>query len=367
MVYTIVLNGTVSISYRWPKTEGYIVFRMPIIAVIGLMTVTVAGANQLFQIGGASGLTSAYVDSCTVEVGKCSGGNGQTNGFVLRNYDSRLFNNASNGTERPTPFTSYSRIAGTAPGNVMQDSVHGIAFSMIADGKVSGVGTSSNFWDSLTASTMTVPIGVFGVQNVWTMLNNLAGPKGGTDTVVTFNFGDSSKATSGLTQVAVTLVNSNNTIAGSGQIRAGVGCTAAAGGGASGFSACSTNTANGTLAASSTAATTVNGVTAPGGTTVLTSNLFSFSYTGGMNAGIYQNTVGNVFLDDQGFQFGNTYLDKYLVSMTFQELNGAFGVSQTALSAITVDSVDSAVPEPSTTLLLLSGLCGIGFSRIRRR
>src|SRR4051794_2548949 len=238
---------------------------------MGLMTVTVAGANQLLQIGGASGLTSAYVDGCTVAAGKCSGGNGNTTGFVLRNYDSRLFSNASNAGALPAPFSGYSRTTATAPGNVMQDSVHGITFSMIAGGSVPGVGTSNNFWDSLTASTMTVPIGVFGVQNVWTMLNNLAGPKGGTDTVVTFNFGGSSNATTGLTKVAVTLVNSNN--AGSGQIRSSVGCTA---GSAPAFTACRDNIANGTLAASSTAATKVNGVDA-GGTTVLTSNLFSFS------------------------------------------------------------------------------------------
>ena len=75
-------------------------------------------------------------------------------------------------------------------------------------------------------------------------------------------------------------------------------------------------------------------------------------------------SLDEVAFQDQGFQFGSAYLNKYLASITVQELSGVLATSQTALSAITVES---ALPEPSTILLLMTGLGAIGFSRMRRK
>ena len=87
-------------------------------------------------------------------------------------------------------------------------------------------------------------------------------------------------------------------------------------------------------------------------------------------AGFYAGTAGKLKLDDQQFLFGAAHVDQWLVSVTVTEnlgntpLTATGGVlpSETALSAITVDTA----PEPTSILLLLSGLGGIGYLRFRR-
>jgi hypothetical protein len=83
-----------------------------------------------------------------------------------------------------------------------------------------------------------------------------------------------------------------------------------------------------------------------------------------------------VVLDDQGFIFngialtgalaGYNNVDSYLVSIQIQESAkaGTPGSDDVALSAITLDT---ATPEPSTVLMLLTGLGAIGFFGLRRR
>ena len=303
-------------------------------------------------------MTSGYINQtagavCAAGAGNCVAGS--TTGWAEKNYNTILFSQATNSGTSPAAYASYALNGGQSSGNTLTDTTNTVIFDMLADGGAAASPFKSNdYWGSSLTGTasITIPIGVFGVQNVWTMLNNQWGSVGGNDTTVTFNFGSTANATSGLTQVVVNLLNTSNTEGGSGQIRAGTDCT-----GTTTVACSSSNKPLGPLAASST----VSGIT------VLTNNVFTFNYN--VAAGTFVNTTGSLNLDDQGFQFGSTHLTDYLVSMVVKENSvGGSNASQTALSAITVNTAAvTATPEPSTVLLLLGGLGLMGAARIRRR
>jgi hypothetical protein len=222
-------------------------------------------------------------------------------------------------------------------------------------------GASNNFWQLPATSNpvMLIPVGVYGVTDVWTMINTELADSGALtrDAIVTFNFGTTSNATT-VSSVTVKLNNSSPATAGQDENAVNCGSPSAACGGLA-------NPSSGALNSS----TTISGVT------VDTDTIYSFGFTGA--GGAYSNaTVGNVVLDDQGFIFngialtgalaGYNNVDSYLVSIQIQESAkaGTPGSDDVALSAITLDT---ATPEPSTVLMLLTGLGAIGFFGLRRR
>ena len=299
---------------------------------------------------------------CAAGAGNCI--TGSTGGYAEGHYDTVLFAGATNGTA-PVPFSGYTQNTGTAAGLTATSATNGtsaggVTFAMISDG-LNGV-NSRNFWESNGNETITVPIGVFDVTDVATMLQNVAGSLGGNDTTVTFNFGSTSNATSGLTSVVVNLSDVNN--AGSGEIRSSVLCNTTT------TATCNSTTNPQGVPVASTANVGGSGIT------VDTSAVFGgpstfggvYAYTSiSPNTGFYANTQGHLKLDDQDFIFGSTFSNQWLVSVQVSENSGDSSFpSATALSAITVDTANPT-PEPTTILLVLAGLGGIGLARRFRR
>lgn len=321
------------------------------------------------QIGGANGLTNSYLTGAI----PCAGGTGNcvTTGAVTgsneRGYDARLFQAAANGATPVNPTVDYATgtyVATPAAQTnaTIHDSANNVTFSMIDDG-CGGIGgtcngtlAANNFWEIGTtgnSQSLTIPVGIFDVNDVYTMLNNIWGPQGATDTSVTFNFNTAANGSGTNTAVTFQLLNASNSVNGTGQIGTSVDCVTTTVAGCVGL-------ANDTLSASGTLISTVGTGSVHIG--YVTNNLYSQAYN--TAAGVFAGSAGNVTLDDQGFIFGNAYANQFLADIVVTEMSGVASTSRTALSAVTIDS---AAPEPSTILLVLAGFGAIGAARLRRK
>jgi hypothetical protein len=195
--------------------------------------------------------------------------------------------------------------------------------------------SNSNVWaaPNTGTSSITIPIGIFGVTNVYTMLNDEYGVVGGTPTTVQFNFSNGSYE-------SFTLVN-GQTIADSFDCIGGTCPTYA------------TTLSGGTYA--ETAGTDTGG-------TVSAFEVWAGTY-GGPGTGAYNNTNGDINLDAQNFSLGSTAAGLTLTNVVITDTaGGTVKVSRDELSAITVQTT----PEPSTIFLVTAGIGAVGLLRRRR-
>jgi hypothetical protein len=317
-----------------------------------------AGQIQIGQtISGVNyGLTTTWITSPNTS--GCTGcANSATTGYALKNYDKNLF---QGGTPAPNPFTGYSSTPSTAPvaGSTMYDSANDITFAMISQ-----TGTYNNVWTAGSSTTLTIPMGVFGVQNVWTMLNNYYGANNAKDTSVTFKFDNNADGSDAASLTTLTVDLKNGT-----EIRSALDCTLNCG-----SSSYATTLASGAtvVSGSDIHCTGANCIAA---VTVLANNLFSAVNLTPNPATLFGGQIVTAVLDDQGFFFGNAFANKYLVSIGItQNAYSASGpnASATAVSAITLETVNAAnqitTPEPSSVLLAIGGLAAFAFIGRRRK
>ncbi|HEU5020911.1 MAG TPA: hypothetical protein VFT60_03435, partial [Bryobacteraceae bacterium] len=172
-----------------------------------------AGQIQIGQtiVGVNHGLTKTWITSPDC-VGCASS---VTTGFGLKNYNKNLF---EDGVPQPLPFAGYSDVSNVASvaGSTMYDSTNDVTFAMISQ-----TGTYGNVWTSFGSNTLTIPMGIFGVKNVWTMLNNYYGVDGANSTSVTFQFDDNADGSDANSLTTLTVDLKNGT-----EIRGAVDCTA---------------------------------------------------------------------------------------------------------------------------------------------
>jgi hypothetical protein len=313
--------------------------KIAIIAVAGLVAAASLSAGQI-QLGGSTGLTSTYITS----------NGGSTGTSTLSNYDSTLFSGSTNSGTPPTPFTGYSNTPGTAStaGSTLVQGT--VTFDMISQ-----TGNDGNFWDLVGQTPqIKIPAGVFGVQTVWTMLNNAYGPNTANDTDVTFTFDNAANGSNAasLNTVTVDLVNGT-------EIRDAVDCT-------SGDVCTSLNFATSLASGATSVSTTVTG-SGPASINVVSRNVYSSIYNGGSSSP-YGGTSGNLVLDDVGFAFGNAFANQYLVSVLVSDNSGVAGTSTTGVSAVTLVTTGlTPAPEPSSVVLFIAGSGLIGLVRLQRK
>jgi hypothetical protein len=307
-------------------------FRIAIVSSITFFASFAANAGQI-QIGGASGLTSAMVNAT-----------GCTTACTQQGYVPVMFQGASVSSPGAPPTGTFFDSAG--------DGGSGVSFS-----KLNGQGS---FWAIPTGgstSSLVVPIGLLGVTDVWTMLNDIESTAS-RDVNVIFNFGTTATAST-VAAVNVHLFNADGANA-NGQVRNALVCS--------------------TGCAETSQLGLTGEVTA--GVTVVADNLWSQSFsclsekpTGVNSLAPAIGCSGTAYLDDQGFFFnslslpslgaGLTNLNTYLVSVQVNEITNTTGGSGAGLSAITLDTAPT--PEPSTVLLFVAGIGVVGLGRLRKR
>jgi len=340
-------------------------YRITTLAAVAICSVMVASGGQI-QIGGVNGLSTAYITAPNTIAGQnttgCAGGGtcvtGSVGAYTEQNYDNVLFAGATNSGTPPTPYTGYNQTAAAV--GTLTDPTNNIKFSMIDDG--AGSNGSNNFWQGTQANftpcaspQITIPVGVYGVTDVWALLNTeLSGANAINTTTLTFTFG--SQASGGPTEaVIVKLSASNDNNTPTNEMQNAVLCVPAN----------SCTTASGPTLGEASIVSSIGA-----SVTVLTDNVYTSLFNNGALPGYAGATSGNVVLDDSGFFFngislsalGGTNLTNYLQSVSVKESGAVNGVSE-ALSAITVEPV----PEPSTIFMFLSGLGAIGLARFRRK
>lgn len=233
-----------------------------------------------------------------------------------------------------------------APGSVPE-------FNLLGDNVFADKANNSNFWYSVSAgtgagaSTITIPIGIFGVNTISTMLNTAGGvTTGGTiggnaNAYASISFQFNATDATGLTGTNVfeTFALLNGTT--QRNILDGLGGYAS------------------TISSSYTA--TDMGTAAGTNYTVKTGN----DWIGTVNsAGTGVPINSTMVLDYQMFPVLNAYRSDFLVAVIVTDTGTGSGVnfSHEILSGITVTT-----PEPSTVLMVLSGFGAIGLARLRRR
>jgi hypothetical protein len=312
----------------------------------GLAIAATANAGQI-QIGGANGLTTAYVTG------------GATGGWSQRPYMSGLFSSVTNsGVGLPTTTNTTGAPAGP---QTMTDA-GGIVFSMINDGPVALNSTYNYIWASQNGGapgTINVPVNVFGVQEIYVMLNDYTG-YAGLNATINFNFASGTDS--------ITLANLAN---GLGAFRSAVQCTAA-----TGTTNCPSTTPNGNVVSTSTPSTVNTNVS--GNATIVTKAIYRNTYSGGAvgQSNDYYNNLttagsssGNIMLDELKFTFSTNYSNTTLlsISITPGSVAGTTPGTQNdrlGLSAITV----TTTPEPSSMILFGTGFMALaGFGRRRTR
>lgn len=330
--------------------------RLTNICFVGLLAVAACSAGSI-EIGGTNGLTASYITSGCAGAGPCV--TGSAGSFAESNYTVRLFESAQNGSTPAQPYSSYNQ---TTPEVGSLSSPYG-TFAMINDSTVGGA--SENFWSGNGTSAITVPIGLNNVSSVATMISNVFGLAGSEETEITFNYGTTSNASSFNNVISVELTNAGGSGSGaSGEIGTSVDCQ---NGGSFGSGNCNSKYAVGPTASSSTLSD-LESTTLTVLSTNIATNLFGSNgdtYNSG-GSPVFAGTSGTISLDAQDFLLGALVApspNEYLVSITLQDLSGVATVSNTALTAITVNTT----PEPSTVILFMTGLGALGLVRLRRK
>jgi len=318
----------------------------------GLQTVQAAGSiTDTSSPGTANAVPVPY--SATVLQGTVnSAGNTISSGVLCAGFAASSAANctANSGTVQTSlPYTG----AGTPE---YMAGANGITFAMIDQASLpnSSLWTTSN--SATATSIITIPMGIFGVTDVYTMLNDNFGVQGATPAstiTVAFQF-SSGTETFSLVDGAV--------IRDSWECTSGTGVSNAAGGcqnyqtsnGSGGFfdklDTTHTYHEDGTTTGSSAATVTAFNVI-----TTAYSNIIA-------GANPYKNTSGNIYLDAQHFSFGSAYAGASLNSIVITDT-----VTQASQSRVELSAIDYSAPEPGTVFLFVSGLGLVGLVRRQRK
>jgi len=319
---------------------------------IGLTTNQAFATNVNAITGSCAGATqnAANYAGCVAGSATAAGTNGSSwnsnTGAPTSLYGNNLFSGASSTVSGGASFFPASTYAVTDP------------TAGTVNLSVNSSGISSSVWEGSggsTSTSLTLPVGVYGANLVWTMLQDAYGVDTNSYTSVTFNFGSGSQTADGAS-VTYSLKDGEG-------IRDAVACTGVVGTGV--------RTTCDTFSKATTA--TQSALVFKNGVSEYTTNVYSNTYADTTRSGAYLHTSGTVQLDAQRFDFLNAHATDWLVSITITNTAGVYtagsaltNTSRTALSAVTVATDLDPAPEPSTMAMIAGGIGVLAWVRRRR-
>jgi hypothetical protein len=286
-----------------------------------------------------------------------------------KNFIISLFGNATNATNTlPSIVPDAALNQPNSTGQIATGFGNGTQFDLMdapnaaSYTSFSPVPDANYYTTTASNSSIVIPVGIYNVTAVDTLLQDYYGTVGHSDITVTFCFSADSIGTS-CNNVAVVLTNGT-------EYRSGVLCDTTLSGG------CTTNATNAGVA--TTTSGLLSGTTANvsgTGIDVKTANVFSTAYSslnstvsGATPSPDQGSTGGLLVLDSQQFLLNGLGANFYLAKITITDSGANWSTtnvsgSHAAISALTIETA----PEPSTIILFGAGLATLGLSRLRRR
>lgn len=330
------------------------------VALAGPVAINLATAGNNGGTDLNKNLATGYIP-CTV--GTAGGGlTCTTSNSVLNPYPSGIptsfANVLFNGTQVPFDIASGGADSGSGVGNT--PNIWAPGNSAGDQSKLIDVGTyTTNASGQQTSSNTS---GLFGVDEIWTMLNDVYASVGTQGITLTLNGYDAT----GTTAITETI----NLLAGADYRSIGNSNTP------QDITVCDVaNIGIATLGSSCNGHSSSTAQTSGTDTTKVTSNYSGVAVT------VYNNlyTTGDTltqnnpttaqdiyWLDAQAITLGNAFTNGWLNSITITSHDGSTGMAEKSiLSALTVDQI-TPTPEPTTVGLMLFGLGGFGFSYWKR-
>ena len=366
---------------------------------LAILTITLTGITSMYA--GSLGINKGdYLNpDGSVSIGLLpnvgpSSGNGLSSNpdgitgsnFTQTSYDgntSILFGSSANvpQTTGPTCTTNcqggQSTLVPTPGASTIFQPASTPEFALLGDGTFTDRGLSSTAWISIgngVASTITIPVGIFGVTDVATMLNTTGGVMSGGTVCAGATLASTANTTCSNTRSYSYITMEFNHTDATGATGTNLFETIAI--------------VNGVMQRNILDGTCINGSAGNlcSGTGTLASNLGTGIVTDPNTSVLYSILAGNVWtgstfantkgvnapadnttmvLDEQLFPVFAELQANYLVNVSITNLgaNSGANFSEEVLSGLSVN----ATPEPSTILLLAAGLGVMGVSRFRRK
>lgn len=333
--------------------ELQIMFRNIAILIVGASAIANlnAGSVTLTQVGGNTGLTSSQVSVSNFTLtspnstflnstaGTATGVNGSV--ICTGGTATSCTNNLPNTATPTTGYPANEFLTGTGAGA-------GVTFSMINQSATSGTWEAPAESGSNTGTatmTITLPGGVFGVTNVYTMINDLVANTSASNqdpTSVQFIFANSADNETFNLYDGYTIRSNDvgGTLAGNVSNLGG------------GTYSDSTNPGTSCYGLNSTTAQTCAAATA---------SVSAFNIWNGTDT---HNTNGVLNLDAQDFNLGAAAAGDTLEQIIIT--NTASATSRDLVTAVDLQTLSSA-PEPASILLILSGIGALGLVRRRQK
>jgi hypothetical protein len=335
--------------------------------------------NRLFFIAALSAIAAGGALAGPIAVNLSTAGTGGTSilnkNLAANGYLPCTSGTNSNGEACTTSNTTTTPIPSGLPTGFSTVLFNGVQVPFdIASGGTNagnGVGDTNNIWapgnaaggvskviDVGTYTGGSDTSGVFGVDQIWTLLNDWYATAGYQGITLTLNGYQADGVTPITENIYLTAGVDYRSIGGNTNPQDVTVCDVANIGAATLGTNCTNHTSTTTPSVGTDSSYNSSNV-ANGVSVTVYNDVYATQDT-------LTPTPDNYWLDAQNITLGSAFLNGWLNTVTVTSNNGTGMQEKVILSALTVDSTTSSTPEPGTILLLSTGLAAVALFQVKR-